>query len=65
MSRAFNLYSRYSQEQLLARQQKVTGNRRNQAPDGDPCFFKPSPCRQLEDIELALHYHSIDPNEIV
>lgn len=60
MSRAFNLFSRYSQDQLRARRQKITAKPANRAPDGFPTVFKRAPTRRLEDIELALDYHHIN-----
>ena len=65
MSRAYNLYDRYSPEQLLDRQAKITGNPRNHAPDGAAEIYKRAPCRELEALELALDYHAIPPNTIV
>ena len=60
MSRAFNLYSRYSPEQLRALRQKISDKPVNRAPDGYPTVFKRAPTRRLQDIELALDYHHLD-----
>jgi hypothetical protein len=60
MSRAFNLFSRYSQQQLRALRQKITGHPANRAPEGFETVFKRAPTRRLEDIALALDYHHLD-----
>lgn len=60
MSRAFNLFSRYSQEQLRAMREKIMDNPVNRAPDGFPTVFKRAPTKRLEDIDLALDYHHIN-----
>lgn len=60
MSRAFNLYIRYSKELLLARRKKITDNPANRAPDGFETVFKRAPTKRLDDIALALDYHHLD-----
>ena len=59
MSRAFNLFIRYSPDQLKARRAKITGNPRNRVlPGAGYGGLKRAPTRQLADIELALLYHA-------
>jgi hypothetical protein len=61
MSRAFNLFTRYSPDQLKARLAKITGNPRNRAlPGAGYGSFKRAPTRQIADINLALQYHATD-----
>jgi hypothetical protein len=56
MTRAFNLFMRYSPDQLKARRAKITGNPRNRVQGVPFVVFKRSPTRQLADIDLALMY---------
>ena len=61
MSRAFNLFLRYSPDQLKARRAKIVSNPHNRALPGTGYGdFKRAPTRQLADIELALLYHAAD-----